>query len=297
MYTYDKLTAQQGKDVFMYSGIQKIEEVIEYIESNITEQLDCEKMAKMMDLSVYEFRRIFSFVVGCPVSDYIRKRRLSLAACDIMTNQKQDMLEISEKYGYTSQSAFIKAFGEQHGVSPTAYLKEGCEIKLFTRPRFQLNISGRDNIIFRVVESEEFYIQGYRALSMISDSCCCENVWNAFYEENMDQKLVAMGCNKELYVSYYNKNENVDCTIGTNMRVDGSIDCGLSFTKVPRSRFACFKMHTVDDDIVNEMYSKILYEWLPSANMKKREEIPIIEVYPFDMSGNEFEWEIRIPIF
>ena len=51
------------------------------------------------------------------------------------------------------------------------------------------------------------------------------------------------------------------------------------------------------DDIVNEMYSKILYEWLPSANMKKREEIPIIEVYPFDMSGNEFEWEIRIPIF
>ena len=48
----------------MYSGIQKIETVIDYIESNITEELDCEFLAKMMNLSVYEFRRIFSFVVG-----------------------------------------------------------------------------------------------------------------------------------------------------------------------------------------------------------------------------------------
>lgn len=281
----------------MYSGIQKIETVIDYIESNITEELDCEFLAKMMNLSVYEFRRIFSFVVGCPISEYIRKRRLSLAACEILMNQNNDMIEISKKYGYTSQSAFIKAFGEQHGVSPTTYLKEKSEITLFTRPRFQLHISGRENVSLRVIESEEFYIQGYRALSTISDSCCCENVWNAFYENGVEKKLITMGCDKELYVSYFNKNENVDCTIGSNMRVDKSNNCKLNFTKVPKSRFACFKMYTVDDDIVNEMYSKILYEWLPSANMKKREDIPTIEVYPFDMSEEKFEWEIRIPIF
>ncbi|MBQ8551366.1 MAG: GyrI-like domain-containing protein [Clostridia bacterium] len=55
-------------------------------------------------------------------------------------------------------------------------------------------------------------------------------------------------------------------------------------------------MNTVDDDIVNETYSKILYEWLPSANLKRNENIPTIEVYPFDMSEDGFEWEIRIPI-
>lgn len=94
----------------MYNGIQKIEEVIEYIETHITEELDYDKLAFKMYLSVYEFRRIFSFVVGCPISEYIRKRRLSLAAMEIMTSEKVNLLEISEKYGYSNQSAFTRAF-------------------------------------------------------------------------------------------------------------------------------------------------------------------------------------------
>ena len=65
---------------------------------------------------------------------------------------------------------------------------------------------------------------------------------------------------------------------------------------IPESRWACFTMYTVDDNVVNEKYSKILYEYLPSANLKRREDIPTIEIFPFDMSGDGFEWEIRIPI-
>ena len=280
----------------MYNGLMKIDEVIEYIEENITSDINCDVLANKMNLSVYEFRRIFSFIVGCPISEYIRKRRLSLAACEIMSGQSINMLELSEKYGYTSQSAFIKAFGEQHGISPTACLKGGCEIHLFTRPRFQMNISGRETIPFRVIESEAFYIQGHRALSTITDSCCCEDVWNAFYENGVEEKLQALGCDKEIYVSYYDQNDNVDCTIGTNVSLQEEGCRELSFSKVPQSRFACFKVHTVDDDIINEVYSKILYEWLPSANLKRREEVPTVEVYPFDMSQDGFEWEIRIPI-
>ena len=55
-------------------------------------------------------------------------------------------------------------------------------------------------------------------------------------------------------------------------------------------------MNTTDDAIVNEAYSKIIYEWLPSANLKRNEKLPTLEVYPFDMSEDGFEWEIRIPI-
>ena len=50
------------------------------------------------------------------------------------------------------------------------------------------------------------------------------------------------------------------------------------------------------DDAVNEIYCKIIYEWLPSANLKRNENIPTVEVYPYDMSEEGFEWEIRIPI-
>ena len=161
----------------MYSGIE-----------NITTKLDYSAMAASMNLSVYEFRRIFSFVVGCPVSEYIRKRKLSLAALEIMNTNKVDMLKISEKYGYSNQSAFTRAFCEQHGVSPTACL-HGEEVNLFTRPEFELSISGRENIPFRIVKAETFYICGYTAYSPITDSCCCEDVWNAFMRRRSTRPL------------------------------------------------------------------------------------------------------------
>lgn len=267
----------------MYNGIQKIKTVIDYIESNITAELDYTAMAAQMNLSVYEFRRIFSFVVGCPISEYIRKRKLSLAALEIMESEKVDILQLSVKYGYSNQSAFTRAFCEQHGVSPTACLNEEVEVKLFTRPEFELNIRGRESVPFKIIKTKDFYIQGFSAVSTITDSCCCENVWNDFYEKGFDQKLHT----DKIYVSYCNVGDNVKCCIG---------EIGLEGQLIPASRWACFKMNTVDDDIVNERYSKIIYEWLPSANLTKNNSIPTLEVYPVDMSEDSFEWEIRIPI-
>ena len=267
----------------MYNGIQKIEAVIEYIESNITTELDYNKMASTMNLSTYEFRRIFSFIVGCPVSEYIRKRRLSLAAAEIMTSDKSDISKISEKYGYSNQSAFTRAFCEQHGISPSACLHGNHMVRLFTCPKFTVNVSGRENVPFKIIKSESFYISGFNGVSPITDSCCCEDVWNAFYDSGADKNISAF----ELYVSYRNLGDNVSCCIGEKSD-EGQM--------IPESKWACFTMNTVDDDIVNETYSKIMYEWLPSANLKRNENIPTVEVYPFDMSEDGFEWEIRIPI-
>ena len=267
----------------MYNGIQKIEEVIEYIENNITCDIDCNVLAEKMQLSVYEFRRIFSFVVGCPVYEYIRKRRLSLAAIEIATKDKIDMLELSQKYGYSSQSGFIKAFGEHHKMSPTACMEQKGDINIFTRPKFKVDVYGRENIDFKIKDTKPFYIKGFTAVSSITDSCCCENVWNEFYEKEEDKKLQS----DRIYVSYRNEEGNVKCTIGE--KADGG-------QLIPASKWACFKMNTVDDDIVNETYSKILYEYLPSANLLHNYEIPTVEIYPFDMSQDGFSWEIMIPI-
>lgn len=265
----------------MYSGIQKIEEVIDYIESNLTSEINCNAMAAKMNLSVYEFRRIFSFVVGCPVSEYIRKRKLSLAATELMKSEKANILDISQKYGYTNQSAFTRAFYEQHGVSPSVCMHEKTPINIFTRPKFKMNVQGGENVPFEIKKTEGFYIKGFSGISNISDTCCCEDVWNAFYESNTEIS------GDKIYVSYSNQHDNVKCCIG---------EIGSEGEWIPESHWACFKMNTVDDNIVNERYSKIIYEWLPSANFEINENIPTVEVYPSDMSDDSFEWEIRIPI-
>lgn len=277
----------------MYSGIQKIEEVIEHIEKNITSTISCDELAAGMNLSVYEFRRIFSFVVGCPISEYIRKRRLSLAALEILGGEETDMQTLSEKYGYSTQSAFIKAFGEQHGVSPTVLLKQNRELTLFTRPKFELKISGREEISMKIAEESNFYVCGFEDTSPITDSCCCENVWNSFYEKGVDSALEKAGHSQRIYAVYNNIGENVRCTIGAKTKNEVE---NFSCTYVKGGKWAVFKLKTVQDDEVNRIYSKIFYEWLPSANLKRKEGVPIVENYPFDMSMDGFEWEIRIPI-
>ena len=104
-----------------------------------------------------------------------------------------------------------------------------------------------------------------------------------FYESGTDKTLNA----DKLYVSYTNCGENVICCIGEKSE---------SGQEIPASKWACFTLNTVDDDAVNETYGKILFQWLPSANLRKNNEIPTVEVYPYDMSEEGFEWEIRIPI-
>ena len=273
----------------MYNGIQKIEDVINFIEENILSDISCDELAAKMNLSVYEFRRIFAFIVGCPISEYIRRRRLSLAACEILKGTNIDMLAISEKYGYATQSAFIKAFGEQHGVPPTAFLKGKTDVNLFTRPRFEMSVFGREIIPFDIIKSKAFYISGFSGVSVITDTCCCENVWSAFYESETDKKINE----EQIYAAYKNKGSNVLCYIG---RKSDEEVLGLDNIYVPEAQYACFKLNSVDDGYVNQKYSEILYEWLPSANLKINNLLPIIEVYPKDMSKDGFIWEIRIPI-
>ena len=132
----------------MYNGFQKIEAVIDEIEANITDEISYEKLAEKMALSLYEFRRIFSFIVGCPISEYVRRRRLSLAACELSASKSARIQDISDKYGYSTEAAFSKAFREQHGVSPARVQKGGAQINLFTKPEFKFTLSGRSTATF-----------------------------------------------------------------------------------------------------------------------------------------------------
>ena len=273
----------------MYDGIRKIEDVIDIIEANILEDANCDELAAKMNLSVYEFRRIFAFVVGCPISEYVRRRRLSLAACEILNTEQVDMRAISEKYGYSTQSAFIKAFGEQNGAPPTAYLKGKTNVELFTRSRFEMKVFGRESIPINIIKSAPFYISGFAGTSDVSDNGNCENVWKTFYESKTDKKLAS----SKIYAAYKNKNGHVLCNIGQKSQTEIK---GLENLYVAKTKYACFKFKGAKDNFTNEKYSQILYEWLPSANLLVNKELPIIEVYPKDMKADDFEWEIRIPI-
>lgn len=272
----------------MYNGMQKMEYIIEEIEKNITCEIDYAHLAEETALSVYEFRRIFAFVVGCPLSEYVRKRRLSLAACELVRNKSITIGTISEKYGYSTTAAFSKAFSDFHGISPTVCQKTSPEIAIFPRPKFKWEIGEAKEQSFRIISEEAFSIKGYSAFSDLTDTCCCEKVWNDFYELGMDSGLSG----DTLFVSYRNCRGTVKCCIGEALPATAT----AADDRVPESKWLCVKMNTTDDDAVNQKYNTIMCEILPSARLTRRSDLPTVEVFPRDMSSDDFAWEIRIPI-
>ena len=271
----------------MFNGIKKIEHIIDYIETNITSDINYERCASEMALSVYEFRRIFAFIVGCPLSEYIRKRRLSLAACDLINN-KVSIQEISDKYGYSTLASFSKAFSEYHGFPPSVCQKRICKIKLFPKAKFEFQLQSSGEHHFYILNDTFFAIHGYCAYSDLTDTCCCEKVWHDFYALGKDKEL----SKDKIFVSYKNEKTMVKCCIG-NRREPTSDSLKDA---IPQCKWFCVKMNTTDDNVVNQKYNTILCELLPSAKLNRRLDVPTIEVFPFDMSEKNFEWEIRIPI-
>lgn len=111
-------------------------QALDYIENNLSCDIDYYVAAKIMNCSEWEFRRVFSFLAQIPLSEYIRRRRLSMAAADIKKGEK--IIDVAMRYGYESQTAFSRAFSRFHGIAPSLARDEEAVLKTFPRLSFKL---------------------------------------------------------------------------------------------------------------------------------------------------------------
>lgn len=184
----------------------RMNRVIEYIENNLSNKIDLEYAAKIAYQSVTSFQRMFSIVVEMPVSEYIRRRRMSLAALEFQ-NSEAKVIDISLKYGYDSPDAFTRAFKEIYGISPSVARSEGIPLKPFPRISFQLTIKG-DVIMEKMNEKSgpqiinTYYEQmpplrligkRYTSADLDGDGWF-ESKWNEWSQNGWYGSLFAMDC-------------------------------------------------------------------------------------------------------
>lgn len=261
-------------------------DLINYIEDNLFAEIDVQTLAKRTKLSIYEFRRIFSFVVGTPVYEYIRKRRLS--KCVELLFQGESLNTVSSKCDYENVSSFSRAFKDFHGVSPTEISKNNSNIKTFTKAQFDVKVRGGLEIDYKIIDLEEFYIDGIKGESDEKDTECCENVWQKF--NDFDANTNFHKSIDKIYASYQNNSNSVLCTIGKK-----SNEYNANATYIPKSKWVCFSLEKTDDEFVNSYYKNVIYSWFESTSYVRRVDLPNIEIFPSEMIGN-FVWNICIPI-
>jgi AraC family transcriptional regulator len=134
---------------------------LEYIEENLTDELDYSQISKIAFCSEYHFKRMFSFLAGISLAEYIRRRRLTLAAIELK-NKNLRIIDIAVKYGYISADSFSRAFQNLHGILPSEARKEDAQIKAYPKMTFQLSIKGGNEMNYKIVEKQSFKIVGFK---------------------------------------------------------------------------------------------------------------------------------------
>ncbi len=134
-------------------GIQR---AIDYIEDHITEELDYEEIARTGFSSSYHFQRVFSILCGYTLGEYIRSRRMELAA------DKIRVIDAAVKYRYESPDSFAKAFARFHGITPSAAREPGARLRSFTRLSIRISLEGGSSMDYRIEEKPEMVLTGYK---------------------------------------------------------------------------------------------------------------------------------------
>ena len=139
--------------------IERLNDALSYIENHLTEETDLEQLGRIACCSSYHFQRMFSYMAGIPLSEYIRRRKMSLAAVDLQGGNMK-IIDVAGKYGYSSPTAFNRAFQTVHGIAPSAVKSEGVSVKSFPPILFKITVKGVEEMNYRIETKDAFRIVG-----------------------------------------------------------------------------------------------------------------------------------------
>jgi len=269
--------------------------VVAYIEENLTEPVQYETLARMVGCSIYEFSRIFSFMSGISVSEYIRRRRLSQAVFDIQ-NGNAKIIDIALKYCYESPAAFTRAFKELHGITPLSARKTSVPLKTYPAISFVLTIKGANEMNFRIEKKECFKVMGLTGYIEGELVDGMPSVVKAFYENyypKLDSYYTAPFHQISVY-DFQSVDDKCKVIIGAEFKGEKPDGLVLDMKDVPAATWAVFSIEGCIGETYDAAYARVLTEWFPASGYRRDENVPHLEALPV---GSEVAvWEIWMPI-
>ncbi|MEU7147316.1 AraC family transcriptional regulator [Streptomyces sp. NPDC045456] len=142
--------------------LEPLNEALDHIEAQIRRRIEVAELARIAMTSEYHFRRMFSALAGMPLSEYIRRRRLTVAGAEVLSKDRT-LLDIAVRYGYGSGEAFARAFRAVHGVGPSEARRDGAPLHAQPRMSFRLVVEGSSSMRYRIVKKEQFRVVGKKA--------------------------------------------------------------------------------------------------------------------------------------
>jgi len=284
--------------------LKNMNDALKYVENNLTNEIDLKEVARIACCSEHHFNRMFSYLSGTTLSEYIRRRRLSLAAFELK-NSSIKVIDTAIKYGYNSPDSFSRAFHALHGITPSEARGNGQTLKVYPQMTFQLSIKGGCEMNYRIEEKESFQIVGIqKRVPIIFNGVNpgIASMWKSLDEETIKQlKLLSNVEPVGIISASTNFSENrmeekgeLDHYIG----VATSNECPKNLKKleVPASTWAVFEAIGPFPETLQNVWGRIYSEWFPSSNYEQIKGPEILWNESKDITSATFKSEIWIPI-
>ncbi|ASS95616.1 AraC family transcriptional regulator [Peribacillus simplex] len=277
---------------------------IKFIEENLTNEIDFKEVARLAYCSEYHFKRMFSFLAGISLSEYIRRRRLTLAAFELKDNNIK-VIDIAIKYGYSSPDSFARAFQHLHGITPSEARSNGHSLKAYPPMSFQLSIKGGSEMNYRIEEKEAFHIIGIKKrVPIIFNGVNPEiaSMWKSLDEKTINElknlsnvePLGLLSASANFSEGRLEEKGELDHYIGAAT----TRECpdNLTQLKVDASTWAVFEAVGPFPETLQNVWGRIYSEWFPSSNYEQREGPEILWNENKDITSPTFRSEIWIPV-
>lgn len=278
---------------------------MDYIENNLCEKTNYEKIAQIACSSVYHFQRMFTFMTDLTLSEYVRRRKMTMAAFELQ-NSDIRIIDLALNYGYESPEAFARAFQSLHGITPTAARGQGANIKAFPRISFQVSVKGVEEMNYKIVEKEEFQVYGIEEIFDTKNDGNLNEIpefWLKNIKNGECEKLAkSSGC-----MSMVNSVCGYREVGGTTfpymlcvMKTPLSSTEGYTVVDVPKATWAIFvnEPHYIEDtsNEVQKLGARVYTDWLPTAAYELIQGYEF-EIYYSDHQGKYYEelWFRVIP--
>ncbi|WP_348665257.1 AraC family transcriptional regulator [Dubosiella newyorkensis] len=275
--------------------IERLNQSMNYIEEHLTDEIDYDQLARIACCSTYHYQRMFTYMAGITLAEYIRRRKMSLAAVDLQGGEAK-IIDVAQKYGYRSPTAFNRAFQSFHGIAPSSVKDEGISVKSFSPIVFRMSIKGATEMDYRIETKESFRIIGVSApleKEIENNFMVVPKMWEDAAKYQTIQKLATMMDSSPkglLGVSVCNDVEQWKYFIAVS-----STKASDEFEEyiVPASTWAIFS-GTGTNQSIQELEQRIITEWLPTSGYEYAN-APDIEVY-LNPDPQNAKYEVWIPV-
>lgn len=254
--------------------LKRLNDALNYIEDHLHDDIDEKALERITGTSIYHFRRIFSYLAGMTLGEYIRNRKFSNATFDLL-HHEASVTETAFKYGYESVDGFSRAYREWAGISPSE-VKKHSNLKLFSKLSFQLTLQGGYDMEYKIEHKAAFRIVGKskrvpiqfegvnQEIVKLAESITPEQIKKLYNLANIEPFQI-------VNASYHFDEErmeekgSLDHMIGV-LTTETSDFAEFDVIEVPALTWVIFSSQGEFPKVMQETWGRIVSEWLPASD-------------------------------